>query len=298
MSEILETKEKIIICFDASELDTFEACQFKWHLSSHLNLKPKVTKPYLEMGALIHYLLELHYKSKMINPFVEPIKREEIIELGRVKSLEFDLSLEEVGEHIFQYREYARYYEDETTENIIPVAVEEPFLVKIFEDDDLIVYVQGKPDLIFRYSNSNDLILMDHKRVSRDSNISALRNQFLLYCVACQTDTFIVNKVGFQKSYKPKERFKRVPFIYNKEILDEWKTEVVGRAREMILAQQFESYPKNRSSCEKWDGCWYQRYCTTRPSAREFLIGTEFIISESWDVSKGLEDKNVTNKME
>ena len=57
----------------------------------------------------------------------------------------------------------------------------------------------------------------------------------------------------------------------------------------MILYEQLKHYPQNHSSCEKWDGCWYQRFCTTRPAAREFLIGTEYVVREPWDVSAKLE---------
>lgn len=287
MSTEIQTTNKVIVCLDASELEAFEACTLKWHLVHHLNLRPKVTKSYLDKGTLIHYLLELYYKN------LNQANIEDIVEAGRMKALEFDLSLEDVSEHIFQFREYVRFYssgEDSPTETIIPLHIEEPFMVKLHEDDHLIVYISGKPDLIFRYANSPDPVVMDHKRVTRDSNISILRNQFLLYATAIGTDTVIVNKIGFQKTYKPKDRFKRVPYVYNKEILEEWKHEVIGRAREMVIAQTYENYPHNRSSCEKWDGCWYQRYCSTRPSAREFLIGSEYIVSEPWDVTKKLEE--------
>ena len=144
--------------------------------------------------------------------------------------------------------------------------------------------------MIFRYAGTGKLAIADHKRASRDYNYSMLRNQFMLYATALETDTVIVNKVGFQKSKKPAERFLRQSFVYHPEILEEWKRDTIYRAKEMLVAQQTNYYKRNRTSCEKFNGCFLQKYCMTRPEAREFLVGTEYIVGESWDVTKVLED--------
>lgn len=284
------SEDKPIIAIDATELDNFETCAYKWDLFHHRHIVPKTTKSYLDKGSLLHYLLELWYKSKSPTSSEEDKNRtlEGIVEMGRVRSLEFDLTLEEIGEIIFQFREYCRFYEDE---KIIPIYIEQPFTVELFEDEDIKILLMGKPDLVFRYSHSSDLIVMDHKKVSRDGPISPIRNQFLLYATAIGTETVIVNKIGFQKTKPAKDRFLRQVIIYPDELLEEWKNDVIGRAREMVLYEQINHYPRNRTSCDKWDGCWYQRFCSTRPKAREFLLGTEYIIGEKWDVGEILEKK-------
>jgi len=283
----MSKEEKTIIVFDATELDNFELCTFKWHAFHHRNIRPKHTESYFEKGNLIHYLLELYYKAKQVNELNQE-KIEETIELGRIKSLKFDLTLEEVAEHIFQFREYARFYEGE---NIIPLYIEQPFMVKIYEDEDMIVYISGQPDLIFKYTNTNNIAVMDHKRMQREFPYSPLRNQFLLYATAMKTDTVIVNKVGFQKTKAAKDRFVRTPFVYSQEILDEWKEDAINRAREMVIFEKVQHFPRNRTSCEKFNGCYLQRYCSTKPRAREFLIGTEYIIGKPWDIGEKLEAK-------
>lgn len=286
-------KEKTIIAFDSSELDNFQACLYKWNLINHRHLQPRVTKGYFETGSLLHYLLELHYKWLKSYHDGEKKKEEydieEIVELGRVKSLEYEIELPEISEVIFQFREYIRYYGIE--EGIIPLYIEEPFMIKIYEDEDIIVYLTGKPDLIFKYVESGSIAVMDHKSVRRESPISPLRNQFNLYATAMKTDTVIINKIGFQKTKEPRDRFTRAPMIYHQEHLDEWKEQVIQSAKEMVLFQKLNHYPMNRTSCEKWDGCFFQRFCSTRPSAREFLVGREYIVSPEWDVSKVLEGK-------
>jgi hypothetical protein len=133
---------------------------------------------------------------------------------------------------------------------------------------------------------------MDHKKMSRDFPYSPLRNQFLLYATALNTDTVIVNKIGFQKTKSPKDRFLRVPYVYSKEILDEWKNEAIFKAKEMLMYFSADYYPRNRTSCEKFDGCYLQRYCSTKPRAREFLIGSEYIVDQPWDVTKKLESES------
>lgn len=287
-------KEKIVICFDATEYDNFEMCNFRWHAFHNLHMRPKQTESHFELGTLLHYFEELYYKEKMVTQSVPQDKLEQIIEKGRLESLKYEMNVEEVGATVYQFREYVRYYADE---NIIPLHVEEPFMVKIYEDEDIIVYISGKPDLIFRYAGTKDIAVMDHKRMTRNTNYSPLRNQFQFYATAIGTDTVIVNKIGFQKTLEPKERFLRTPFVYPKEILEEWKRDVIFRAKEMVIAQQFQHFQRNRTSCEKWSGCYLQRYCYTRPSARDFLIGKEYLIADKpWDASASLENETKETK--
>lgn len=288
MSTEIKEDEKPIVCFDATELDNFEMCNFRWHAFHHLNLRPKKTESFFEKGTLIHFLLEHYYKRKMSNSFpsVPQDQIEEIVEMGRIKSLEFDLSLEEVSEHMFQFREYARFY---ANENITPLHIEENFTVELFEDEDIKVLLSGQPDMIFKYTGTNDIGVMDHKRMSREFPYSPLRNQFILYATAMKTDTVIVNKVGFQKTKLPKDRFVRTVFVYSQDILDEWRQDVINRAREMVLFEKIGHFSRNRTSCEKWNGCYLQRYCSTKPRARDFLVGKEYIVGEPWDAGKKLE---------
>ena len=104
----------------------------------------------------------------------------------------------------------------------------------------------------------------------------------------------IVNKIGFQKTKKPIERFTRPAYIYRPEILEEWKLNVIYRVKQMIAYQEADYYPRNFTSCEKFNGCYLQRFCTTSPGGREFLIGTEYkIADESWDASRKLEREEI-----
>src|SRR5262245_53209943 len=107
-----ETEKKIIISFDATELDNWEMCKFRWHMFHQRNVHGKHTESYYEAGTLLHYFMELYYKKKRSEEVIYQDTLEEIIERGRLKSLAFDLTVEEVGETIFQFREYHRFYEN------------------------------------------------------------------------------------------------------------------------------------------------------------------------------------------
>ena len=284
-----EDNNKTILCFDATEYDNFDMCRFRWHMFHHRHIRAKTMESIFEKGTFLHFLLEQYYKKRTIGPVDQSII-EEIAEIGRIESLKYELSLEDVSSHLFQFREYAAFYADE---GIVPLHVEEPFTVKIYEDETLEIYISGLPDLIFRYESDKPGVknVMDHKRMERVYNYSPLRNQFLMYATAMQTDTVIVNKVGFQKTKSRKERFLRTPFIYPQEIIDEWKQDVIDGGKQMLLHYSNNYFPRNRTSCEKWNGCYLQRYCTTRPRGREFLIGTEYLVGQPWDAGRKLEEK-------
>jgi hypothetical protein len=278
--------EQVTITFDATELDDFDLCNFRWHAIHNLNLRTRDTPDYFDRGSLFHTIMEKYYIQKRDHC----LELESIIEFGRIESVEYDLPLDMVSKILFQVREYARYYEDET---IVPVFIEKALIMLLHEDEDIRVYITGKPDLIFHYEGQTELFAMDHKTVFREFAYSPIRNQFLLYTTAIGANTFLLNKVGFQKTKKPKERFLRPVFHYPKEILEEWKQDVINSARRIAIATQFNHYPRNRTSCEKFNGCHFQRYCTTKPAGREFLIGTEYIVGESWDPTSSLEKKVV-----
>ena len=289
----MSTTEQKIICIDATELDNFDLCKFRWDAFHHQYIKPKNMESHFETGIFLHYLLELYYKGKKKYSTVTAEHLEHIIELGRIESVKYEMNLAEIGDTIFQLREYARYYVDE---NIVPIHIEEPFMVEIYRSPELIIYISGKPDLIFAYGNSSQANVMDHKRVSRETEITSLRNQFNMYAAGIKTDTVIVNKVGFQKSKKPHERFLRTPFIYSPEIIEEWIEEVIFKVKEMVAFQESGYFPRNRTSCEKWSGCYLKRYCSSRPAVRKFLLGTEYLIGEQWDIGAKLEKEREKEK--
>lgn len=280
------TNQQQTVVIDASELDDYELCDFKWHAVNHLGLTSKWPNKPMDGGSLLHYCLELYYIARRdrYDPMPEII--EEIVEKTRMKALEFDsLDPSEVTDTIFQFREYCRHYKNESW---IPVYIEQPFMKVLYEDESLKIIITGKPDLVFKYQGTNHFGICDHKRSGRAYDYSPLRNQFQLYCTALEIDTFVVNKVGFQKTVALDKRMTRQSFTYHPEILAEWKEDTILAVKQMLIKDNAKYYQKNRTSCEKFNGCFLQRYCITRPEAREFLIGTEYALRTKWDVTASL----------
>lgn len=284
--------DQITVVIDATELDDYELCNFKWYATQKLGLTSKYPNKPMDGGSLLHYTLEQYYTMKRDSMEPMPEIIEKCVELTRIKALEFDsLEASETTDTIFQFRAYAQYYENESW---LPVYIEQPFMFVLYEDLSLKIIITGKPDLVFRYAGTNSLGICDHKRSGRAYDYSPLRNQFMLYCTALNIDTFIVNKVGFQKTVDLKDRMKRQSFTYHPEILAEWKEDTIFAIKEMIIKDEGKIYAKNRTSCEKFNGCFLQRYCITRPEAREFLIGTEYALREKWDVTASLNNTTIT----
>ena len=280
--------DKIIVSIDASELEEFSACSFKWYAGHKLHLRTKIPNKNMQGGTLVHDALEKYYLLKRDTYLSQADIIEEVVQHTRMKALELETQEPgEVTDTIFQFREYCRYYENETW---IPLYIEQPFIKLLHEDEEIKIFITGKPDLVFKFQGTNHIGICDHKKSSRNFDYSPLRNQFNLYAVALETDTVIVNKVGFQKSLALKDRMLRQTFVYHQELLDEWKQDTIMWVKKLVIANETGVFERNRSSCEKFQGCHLQQYCNTRPAAREFLIGNDYIIGETWDVTKVLEE--------
>lgn len=278
---------KPILVLDSQEIDNYGLCPFRGHAIHNLNLLPRDPNAIFERGGLLHDFLEKYYTLKRDTFKGHQDIVEEVVEFGRVKALEYiTVEPQEVTDTIFQFREYARYYENEFW---TPIFIEQSFIKEFYEDSEIKIMLAGKPDLYFKYTGTNHFAVTDHKRMSRAVNYSSLRNQNILYATAMQTDTVIINKVGFQKTLKPKDRFVRQTFTYRPEILNEWRLDTIQLAKEILIWNETGRFRRERTSCEKFNGCFLHNYCTTRPEAREFLIGGEYIVGKPWDVTKRLE---------
>lgn len=285
-------EEKQILVFDSSEQDDFSLCKRRWHLIHHLQLRSITTTAHaLDRGTLLHLILAKYYTLKM-----EGTSEADAIELAVQKGKEDSLEIEglfphECNEVYFQFREYCRYY-SEIEDKYYPIAIEQTFFKIIYEDDNLIIALQGIIDYLGKYIGSDLKIVMDHKGVSKRENYTKLRNQFRNYALAAEADTVVVNKVGFQKTLPPEERFSRQIITYSQDELDEQVEMIIADGKEMLICMQAEYYKPNYTSCDKWGGCQFrENFCEARPDVRPYRIGTHFVVGKKWDVGKILENK-------
>jgi hypothetical protein len=122
---------------------------------------------------------------------------------------------------------------------------------------------------------------------------SSLSNQFIGYCYALETDRIIVNKIGFQKSLPPKDRFQRYILNIDKARIAEWRENTLYWIQQYLSWRDDDYWPMNLTSCDKYSGCIFKRICETDPESRDWKIQKDFTTVPRWDVAKSLERSGV-----
>jgi hypothetical protein len=100
-----------------------------------------------------------------------------------------------------------------------------------------------------------------------------------------------MNKIGFQKTLTPAERFQRFVFNIDKDRIEEWKVNAIWWVRLYADCIESDNYPMNLTSCDKYSGCIFKRICESDPNSREYKLARDFSTVEKWDVAKSLEAK-------
>lgn len=166
------------------------------------------------------------------------------------------------------------------------------------------VLYQGRRDLVVSYSGTEGLEwVMDHKTTQSDNtNLPVAWGQSLSqlgYCWSRQQLTgrpvegFIMNILGWRKplgspskpSSLPRFFFKRVPMTVYPWQLEEWRQNVLGRAREIIGAMLADDWAtrKNPNSCLAYNRqCAFWSACTSPPHVRARLLSSGEYRRNSW----------------
>jgi hypothetical protein len=199
-----------------------------------------------------------------------------------------DLEPEVVNRVIDVMEEYYDYWRV-VDQNLQIVAVEQPFLYLLHEDEEMKIHLAGKIDIITndnQYTNKP----MDHKSYDRSYEVHRMSNQFKNYCYATQSNFLDVNLIGFQKTLKPHEKFRRVPLSYDPYILEAWKQNVIKVMYHYLQCVAEDSWPLNETSCDKYNRrCEYFGPCdASGAEAKFYKLNADFITVEPWDVSKVL----------
>lgn len=277
--------EKNVI-FDSTILNAVQLCAMRYYLEFELHLRtPNVPEP-MEEGDLLHRMEEVFYTKFAAAPqsFQDNFESivDEAIAHGEQHSLELQLAPAEVQETIYQFQESAKHYR---MDGIIPLEVERPFLLALYQSEQLGVYYAGKIDLIALTPEYGKAVI-DHKTMRRNREPLSLSNQFTGYAMAADTEFVLVNKIGFQKTLKPHERFRRYPLHYTTNMKDRWKENTIWWGKQLAFFMEHETWPENRTSCDKYSGCLYIPVCSAQTEeARQWAMKSQFIIGSEWDPS-------------
>lgn len=290
-----------VLNVDSQILNAIQQCARKAQYSFVYNLAPHEKDEALEKGDLMHKMLEVYYSMLLdrganlsSDIWQELIQEAGIQAIGNpvlqaIQSGLYFASKMSIPSHVSeevidQFKAYADYYSHDEWH---PLAVEEVGSKVLHEQDDLTIIYNFKIDLVAE--KGNIVAPFDHKTGSRRTEPSSLSNQFIGYCFGLGARQIIVNKIGFQKTLKPHERFQRYVLSVDEARIAEWVKNSVYWIMQYDLQQQMDYYPMNLTSCDKYSGCIFKRVCESDPDNRAWKLERDFVTVDKWDVAKTLE---------
>ena len=273
---------------DMSQFDMFRLCEERFNNRYNLNKTATTKAPQLDRGTLVHLACETYYEMLKDGSNYQDASVAALSKIRQAAVLTTDLEPEVVNRVIDVMEEYFDYWRV-ADQNLHIVAVENPFLYLLHEDDEVRIHLAGKIDIITsdnKYENKP----MDHKSYDRTYEVNRMSNQFKNYCYATKSNYLDVNLIGFQKTLKPHEKYRRVPLSYDPYILEAWKQNVIKVMYHYLTCIAENSWPLNETSCDKYNRrCEYFNVCdSSGAEAKFYKLNADFITVEPWDVSKVL----------
>lgn len=281
--EIQSPKKNLIL--DSQILSSLMGCGRKTDYHFNHNLMPKNGKKgFFEMGSIVHTILENYYKN-----IIKGLTRQDAVGFALIAgqdyistSGEVKNSTEEDIELTFDtMHQYFQYYKNDSW---TPLEVECVKGKVLYEDDEIRILYKAKFDLI---SDTNQAILpVDHKTMKMRRDSLSLNNQFMGQCVLAGTRQMIINKVGFQKTLKPNERFTRSVVNYTFDRLLEWQSVILPYWSKIYLMYEESGYwPPNFTHCDKFGYCIYKDACESDRGLREESLANDFVVGKPWDIT-------------
>jgi hypothetical protein len=175
-----------------------------------------------------------------------------------------------------KFAEYCGYYR---SENIQPLAVEKGFSKVIYEDAHHLFVYEGRIDFVGKFLNDPIRYWVDHKTESRKEDLNQNSFQFLGYSWALGTTNGLINYIGFQESKGPSEAFRRTIVNHRKDLIEEWREQVINIYFRIANLHRHGYYLKNRTHCKPYacSPCMFHEICDqTNPRKIAALIQEGF----------------------
>jgi hypothetical protein len=154
----------------------------------------------------------------------------------------------------------------------------------LYEDDEVRILWKAKIDVIF--DTNQGIFSSDHKSMKMNRDTNSMNNQFMGQCRIMDTNQVFINKIGFQTTLKPVDKFKRTPVGYTNDRLLEWQGEILPYyAKLLIMYAETGYYPPNFNACEgKYGPCaFYKDVCSDSPANRERQLKQYFYVGAAWN---------------
>lgn len=179
--------------------------------------------------------------------------------------------------------QYAEFYKNE---HWVPIETEVVKGKVLYEDEDIRILWKAKLDL--RVDTNQGIYPADHKTMKQRRKSIHLNNQFIGQCIVSETRGVYINKIGFQTSLKPEEKFERQLLSYGAPVLMEWQSEILPYYAKMLLMyNETGNFPANYSNCEsKYGNCNFMEHvCSGTPDMREEELKIHFKVGAVWNPS-------------
>lgn len=313
--DILVPKKKRQIVSDATLLSTIMGCGRLVDLRFNHNLLSLNGKSNsLECGNIVHKYLEVYYKT-IIHGFTKSqahgygMVAAEMYARGCPMCMNFkpteDNPKPTCGHKPGEYpgcentpyekeKEYQigwkwvletceHYYEFYKNDHWVPLEAEVVKGEILYEDDEIIILWKAKFDLIS--DTSQAIMPIDHKTMKQRRDSMSLNNQFMGQCILGKTHNMVVNKIGFQTTLKPHEKFLRATMSYSTKRLVEWQNTILPYWIYKYLDYLDNDYwAPNFDHCEnKYGNCIFIDVCSVDPEERERELKLNFYVGEDWN---------------
>jgi hypothetical protein len=326
IQELIEIPQygKKNVILDATVLTSIMACARLTDFRFNLNLYSLDGKSNsLEAGSIVHVFLEYFYRA-----IINGVKREQAVGYGMAAAelyirgcpacADFKPTLEiskplcghkanefpgvkntpkdtqdkpkRIG---WQYvldtcDQYQKHYRND---HWVPLEVEVVKAEVLYEDDEIRILWKAKLDLTV--DTNEGIFPEDHKTMSQRRDTNSMNNQFMGQSILMKTKRVIINKIGFQTSLKPEEKFIRTPVNYTPERLIEWQSETLPYyAKLLLMYAETGHWPPNFTHCEgKYGNCaFYEDVCSGNPQMREENIKLHFMVGPEWNPTNEIEE--------
>ncbi len=176
--------------------------------------------------------------------------------------------------------EYARYYANDSW---VPLEVEVVKGEVLYEDDEIRILWKAKLDLVM--DTNQGIFPVDSKTMKQRRDTLSLNNQFIGQCIIMRTRNIFINKVGWQKTLKPAEKFLRPTISYSAARLLEWQSETLPfHAKELLMYAEMGHFPPRFPNCEgKYGNCPFVKVCESDPGMREEELKLHFVVGPTWN---------------
>lgn len=179
-----------------------------------------------------------------------------------------------------------QYYDHYKNDSWTIKGVEQVVKKILYEDDEIRILWKAKIDWLLDQNNSLGLISMDHKTMKQNRESVTNNHQFMGQCLVTDQREMIIDKIGFQTSLEPSEKFKRQPQGYSADRLLEWQSFVLPQwVYKFLGCEETGVWEPNFNQCEtKYGFCnFYKEICSVDRNMREENLRLYFKEGRPWD---------------